>query len=135
MFLSAILEMCLLSIISILKTCMRRLSHTYSLFYSVNKPTLQLSALDCPLWYTIYLFSGVVTPLLCLFFSHHSLFSNSLSHINPFIPTDGHIPAAAIFERHLDNTVKCFRFIVIDSKRFGLRFRSLIQYSHQYVGR
>lgn len=74
MFLSAILEMCLLHIIFILKTCMRILSHTYSLFYSVNKPTLQLSTPDCPLWYTVYLFSGVVTPLFCLVFSLPSLF-------------------------------------------------------------
>lgn len=49
-------------------------SHTSSLFYSVNKPTLQLSTPDCPLWYTVYLFSGVVTPLFCLVFSLHSLF-------------------------------------------------------------
>lgn len=127
MFLSAILEMCL-SIISILKTFIRRLSHTYilSLFYSVNKPTLQLSAPDCPLWYAIYLFSGVVTPLL-------SLFSKSLCHIKPFIPTDGHIPSSKSWLSsghlwHLDNKVKCFRFMLP-------LLRPLIQYSHQNEGR
>lgn len=115
--------------------CTGILIHT--LFHSVNKPTLQLSAPDCPLWYNIYLFSGVVTPLLCLFspppfgprfkfpLPHTALYANWWTQtITQFLTEQSTEQWPFLGSR---DPPQCFRF--------SLNFAEvLIQYNHHWLG-